>query len=507
MIAVAVFVALLTGIWLLTMRVQPESKLEVYKKSLRERGEKLEINEVLPPAVPAASNCVDAVEEAFRMLGSRTVNTPYVMRMVAPGRAMLAWTQPDVRGSEFTNSWEDFTADIAADQPARELLADVLERPELDFHLDYQKGFLLLLPHLAPFKRSAQSLSAAAICDLHQGNPGLATTNLMILLGLVQADQNEHVLISQLVRIAMAAIAVSPTWELLQSTNVTDAQLAALQTSWETLEFVSCMEGPILMERAMASAMIKKLRSSHTEFNGLMSMGTLGSSGGTSSAWPPDFDEWVKAAKSTTGEIMWRASWSYSEELHMLQADQIMLETLRTMQTNRFYQPDYDAMRTRLSALGVTNAGAAIFRALDIPDFSETDFSETFDHAFLSATVSKAIRAEAARRIVVTAIALKRFQLRHGEFPASLSELTPDLLPSVPVDPVDGKPLRYRLNADGTYTLYSVGEDGVDDGGDPTSLASGSPGLYWQGNKVRDWVWPQPATAEEIEFFHEHPPK
>jgi hypothetical protein len=30
---------------------------------------------------------------------------------------------------------------------------------------------------------------------------------------------------------------------------------------------------------------------------------------------------------------------------------------------------------------------------------------------------------------------------------------------------IDGKPLRYRLNSDGTYALYSIGWNQTDDGG------------------------------------------
>jgi hypothetical protein len=65
-------------------------------------------------------------------------------------------------------------------------------------------------------------------------------------------------------------------------------------------------------------------------------------------------------------------------------------------------------------------------------------------------------------------------------------------------------------DADETFLLYSVGDDGVDDGGDPTlSLLAGVTGssLYWQGNHVRDWVWPQPAPAAEIQSYYAHPPK
>ena len=84
----------------------------------------------------------------------------------------------------------------------------------------------------------------------------------------------------------------------------------------------------------------------------------------------------------------------------------------------------------------------------------------------------------------------------------------PEFLAAVPLDPVDGQPLRYRRDADGTFTLYSVGENGVDDGGNP-GVAEGvaTKSLQWQNSKALDWVWPQPATEAEIKFFYEHPPK
>ena len=98
-----------------------------------------------------------------------------------------------------------------------------------------------------------------------------------------------------------------------------------------------------------------------------------------------------------------------------------MLETLRVMQTNQLLKPDYDSMMSRLSSLDFTNTGEALFRKLDIPDFREE-----FDARNLSGTVKKALQIEAARRVVVVAIALKRFQLKHGEWPETLDELAPE---------------------------------------------------------------------------------
>src|SRR5262249_28063626 len=106
-----------------------------------------------------------------------------------------------------------------------------------------------------------------------------------------------------------------------------------------------------------------------------------------------------------------------------------------------------------------------------------------------------------ARQLTVTAIALKRFQLRHGSYPLDLNTLAPEFLSSVPHDPVDGQRLRYRLNQDGTFLLYSVGEDGEDNGGDPSPATHSNSYVGWL--KGRDFVWPQPATPEEIAAYRQ----
>ena len=125
---------------------------------------------------------------------------------------------------------------MESDRPAFELLHAVLTRPKLDFQLDYKKGVNLLLPQLAPLKLSTQKLSAACILDMHQGDTSAAVTNILTMLALVHKNAGEGLLISHLVRIALVSFAVAPTWELLQTTNVTGAQLAAVQAGWEQMD-------------------------------------------------------------------------------------------------------------------------------------------------------------------------------------------------------------------------------------------------------------------------------
>jgi len=508
LIAGGIFLVLMAASLTISMRVQPAREIDAYKKFLRDKGEKLELSEVLPPAAASDENSADSVQAAFSLMGSGINNIPDHMKMVAPGKALVGARQPDARGFDFTNSWEQFAATEEANRPTIDLLHQVLDRPKLDFNLNYQKGFRMLLPQLASLKRSVQILDAAAICELHEGDTAAATTNILAMLALVQRDYRDDLIISHLVRIAMASIAVSPTWELLQATNVTDAQLASLQKAWQQMDFLSDAETVFTVERSVSDTSIVQSRGSHEAFKDTFGPvtsggGLYGASGGSS--WADELENMTAGPRSAVSEVMWRSSWSYSAELEMLQRNLVILETVRAMKTNatECYKTNYDQMTFKLSTLGSTNAGGAFFRVLRIPDYREY-----FGGAgSLSSVLRKTLQIETARRVVVTAIALKRHQLKYGGWPQTLEELAPEFISTVPIDPNDGKPLIYRPNLDGTYLLYSVGADGMDDGGDagsPTS-SSGSTGWYWL--RARDWVWPQPATVAEIQYFYEHPPK
>jgi hypothetical protein len=77
--------------------------------------------------------------------------------------------------------------------------------------------------------------------------------------------------------------------------------------------------------------------------------------------------------------------------------------------------------------------------------------------------------------------AIERHRQAHGELPSSLELLIPKLLESVPPDPMDGAPMRYRRTAEGGCVLWSIGKNRVDDGG--TVGKPGSP-----NSKMLDWV-------------------
>jgi hypothetical protein len=505
-LAITVGMLAFSGVWAAWVYTLGQNNVDAYKKSLLARGEKLEISEVLPPPIPPDQNGADFVNQAgvlFNPEPGDFTNSLQAMRMVAPGKAMAVFQQPYVLSREFSNSWDSVLAVEAYNRPGTDLLRHLLDTPALDFHLDYQGGQGIQLRHLQPLRRCAQKLSAEAVCDLHNGDAALATTNICVLLALVNGEHDERLVVSQATRTMLALFATQATWELLQSSNVNDAELAMLQTKWEQQEYVRAMENAILMQRAMSEDDIAKMRNSRTDLKKIMSSGP-----GYLPGWTGRFIGAWDGAKRTYGELMWRISWTYSDELQMLQNYQLVLDTVRTIETNGYFNPAYTNMVNQLQSVVLTN---------QLSDMADYQWAFSQGSGNVGEALGRTMTVEAARQIVIAAIALKRYQVKYGNYPSDLKSLAPEFVSAIPKDPVDGKPLRYRLMPDGTCLLYSIGPNSTDDGGDP-ALAFGSAapsgrgfgggmgffGFFsWINLRSQDWVWPQPATPDEIENFYE----
>jgi len=481
-----------------------------YQKQLIAAGEKLTVDEVMPKPVPLEQNGANTFFRAFTLMNVAqsvfTTNPPSSMTMVAAGKARVGWAEPQIRSEKATNSWDDAIANVNELAPALASLEKLIERPMLDFNLNYRMGFAIPLPHLAQSKQAAQKLCYAALCDLHQGDVDSATRRLRTVLAISHGGTDEQFIISQLVRIAITAIGSASTWELLQSPHVSDEQLAQLQRDWSRLEFAVAAENAVAMERAIGQMTVAQMRESSAEFRKIAS----------GFAWPPVaapntggdwFDQAQQFAEGTwdktrlkARETAWRFSWSYTDQLRTMKGLQVVIDCARQFQTNGNLGAALSWQQQQWESLG--------FQSLDTEeDFDinkgEVNLRTLFSQSILALSkfLNRVMVIEANRQLVVTAIALQRYKLRHGGYPADLNALVPDFLPAVPQDPLDGQPLRYKPNQDGTFLLYSIGEDGIDNGGDPNPVKIGGKSFYWRN--CRDWVWPQPATPLEVEEFYQ----
>ncbi len=507
-ILIVVGVALAAAILIPVIRhYQLRAATEAYIAQLKAQGEPMELVQVLPPPVPPEQNSADTFRSAAALFESDTsllqTNYAYGMKMVAPGKAMICWQQPDVRDNDETNSWEAVEMAVTQNEKSFAMLQRIVEKPAFDFQIKYEQGFDGLNftnLYLAESKRAAQRLESAALSDLHRGDTASVVGNLRAMLALVKAMRDERLVISELVRIAIANIALTVNWEVLQSTNLTDGQLAELQRDWMSLDFIRGDENAMAMERVTGRITSAKWRSSNSKLQDYLETWTrLGLSDQEETA--------LDKLKVKTKVILWRYWWSYPDELRALESYEVFLKTARFAETNYSYQTAISNQRNELEALkpNKTNDEFDVFL-----NPAQGDMHSLLSQGVMSmsAVFGKVMRVETAKQVTVTAIALKRYQLKRGNYPVDLNSLVPEFVPTVPLDPVDGQPLRYHRNGDGTFLLYSVGENGQDDGGNPAlEKYVQSSSLYWQNPHALDWVWPQPATSEEVQNFYEHPPK
>lgn len=83
-------------------------------------------------------------------------------------------------------------------------------------------------------------------------------------------------------------------------------------------------------------------------------------------------------------------------------------------------------------------------------------------------------------------VGIEWFRRANGRLPASLGELAPGYIDAVPQDAWDGLALKFVPGHDDppSYIVYSVGSDGVDDGG--KELPAGGRGRWWSWGNVHD---------------------
>jgi hypothetical protein len=200
---------------------------------------------------------------------------------------------------------------------------------------------------------------------------------------------------------------------------------------------------------------------------------------------------------ATAHEAAWRYGWSYPDELRSLKGHQAILDALRSVRAGKSYGEAISIEDLSLARAGIhqiTNDDNGFWR------FASSDPRSLLSQAVLSEQKfpARLLRIEAGKRLVITAIALERFKLAHGEYPESLSSLASQYLTTVLLDPVDKQPMRYHRQPDGTFLLYSIGPDGIDNGGDSTPPPN-TREFPWM--TAKDQVWPRPASQEEIEQF------
>lgn len=481
-------------VFLLIERVRGQISLSRFKRELAAKGETLDIHKLIAPPVADADNGASEVLRLKALIQEGKViprNYPPKMKLIAPGKAMVGFRENFWIDEKATNTWEEVSLDLATNKQTLEKLRVVFAKPAFDFKLDHSRGFAMDVIHLASAKSLCQWFGTAFQNSLRNRENQVALEDLLAAIGIPRVLENDRILMSELVRIGISSINLGNTWEALQANVWTDEQLARIQGAWEKNAFATNMVRSLQVERADGDTYFERFRKSNDEtykymFPNWLQVLTGDDDSDVSHWWQQEFFR-----KQIYCRI-WRFAWLYQDEKYYLDGVQQLIDDHCT-------GAEKAARPVEENWFGLAKAPRQNF-------YNSWRFGMTVQLlASLSLATVKSTRAETDRSMVLCATALKRYSLRHGKSAPDLNALAPEFLPSVPIDYMDGKPMKYRFNTDGTWLLYSVGNDGRDDGGDPSPAKPDQTyPLIWRG---KDVVWPSPATPEEVEAYRKEAAK
>jgi len=479
-LGVSLLVAIIVGLVFHRQGAKTRAALAAYKTSLRSSGEKLTWAELGFPMTPCPGQAVDQLVAGVNHLGPAKFAPGLLdlIKFTAPGRAQVLWAmaQPPLGnnwdGKKNALTWLAFTEELERSADALAELRGALKNPPRYFSYDPVEMLSLngVRPPLVELRTAAQWLAGDAVVAIHEGQHSRAREDLHALTQLVQLHRDDMSFVSQMMRVALSGVGLAATWEALQSPDWSEDYLAAWQRDWEAVDLFGGVENGLVAERALGESFFESARNRVGGQNAYPFVPLPGNSKRTVRDL---FNESVIAP-------YWRANMDV-DELFYLRHFQTTLDGLRKVQHGTPWWTVDRELQASQSALDALLAHPIkkyryLISGIAIPNTGR-----------ISNTV---IRNETQRRLAVIAIALERLRLRDGRLSPDLNALVPRFLSAVPIDPMSAKPLRYRLNADGSFTLYSVGEDGRDDGGDPNAGSVTNRFGLWEG---KDAVWPAAA--------------
>lgn len=480
--------------------------LSRYHTRLTAGGEELRLEQLLPRGIPSDENGGPEIrlfagqlrplagQQAKFSEASSCALVPLSTRTAIPG-----WKQPDIRTSRasVTNSWQDLDEEMKKLAPVLENIRTALQKPHFDFNLNYFQTFSIRMQHLSGLVSVNQALLSSMLLNLHNGHADRALFDLETSIDLIRVLEDEPLSISQSVRSRQLDHAFRGTWEFLHAEGITDKQLAELADRWRQVDLLKKSLSTLQFERSMIVQECSQLRESDSHYQHLVAMYQPGPGSRPNRDIAEILADSGEEVVAQVQALVWRHFTSYDDEHDCLVLMQAAIDNARQPATNRARAAEEKRLTDVARNLRLPSAqvGEEPFSSHD--SFSMRHFMA--DAAFnASRTMLRAFVAETEKQMALTAIGLRRYKLRHGQFPESLSALVPEFLPALPIDCMDGQPMRYRLLADGDFLLYSVGTDGKDNGAEDAPL----PKLGRTWTSLSDWVWPHAAAPAAIDAYN-----
>ncbi len=444
---------------LIVMVAVKHSRTELirYRAELEKRGERFDPANYAAPKAPTENNggseiltTIEALQKTERA-SWQFATTPQETKL---GRFVVRHKRPEAQQGRKYLAWSDVTTSLNAAQPQLAVIRRAAQSPVLAVDVDYEKKPYDPDPSIDFISTASLFFSMDTLLRLRTGDTAGALENIETILRLARLPGRHALGRSQDAAFYTTLEAMHCTWEFLQSDRATTGDLTWLQAAWEGAKPIVPASQCLRMERAMSLQQISEALDKFT----------------TSASFPKTWDE----AKGMSQVIPWLIIYRHADEKEFLEIFQDTLDTMPPGQpisyrdafavTSRYEYPSDKVETSRLISSYFSQGATKILER----------------YATMAAMQS----------LTVTAIALRRYQLDHGgALPSDLAGLVPKYLSTLPRDPMDQEPLRYRTGNDG-FVLYSLGLNGSDEGGS-SAIDPKKGDSWWQRTDI---VWPRAAA-------------
>jgi hypothetical protein len=317
------------------------------------------------------------------------------------------------------------------------------ERPYSSFNTAYEDGFSVILPQLKSVRVLSRGFTLKPQAELAAGNSDVALADWRSSVDLRRLLDGDIMLLSLLVQIAMVDTTFQVVWEGLVSHSWSDAQLVEIQNTLEGLNMVA--EG---------------LRAYRGE----------------------------RAFSLVTLDYQFRADGPGSMKPRGLRS--FLVQSILSQNKIGFCRLHQDYIfplldpEARLAKVGGVKANELKVEE-EFGGFNPYRMLAKMLFPAISSSIYRIANAQTAIHLATVACALERYRLSENRHPDNLDVLVPRFLKSIPLD-LDEQPLRYSVQPDGSFVLYSIGVDLKDDNG----RIGKEDGTFT--TEEGDWVWKYP---------------
>ena len=456
------------------------TKWETWKAEWEAKGEKFDLASVVPAGVPNEQNFAksalfeplfnvdsngkpgdqatfDTAKDRFGL--KRSPQNSFGWRH-GHRRDFAAWESeflqldnPPAKGATPVDTvlvaLESYAADMAK-------LANDVRRPHSRFDIRYEDSFAALLPHLTVQRQVAVLFSLRASARLTKDDIEGALLDTLTTILLAESLATEPLIISQLVRSAILQIGVQPFWEGVVDRKWTASHLTKLRDALQPIELLRGMALSFRGERNMINYWMNRMRVSEVDMARELDMITSGS--------------------SLLG-ISLPDCLVYQNQFHI---NRIITENVLMgidLENRRLVAQQFKTLEEEVRILKEGFTPYHFIAGILLPAYDRMGIKVSANQAAID------------QALIVTA--LESHRLAKDSYPVSLDALSPEWLTAVPGDWFSDNGLVYRLNVDGTFTLYSIGYNETNDGGGY---------LFGEGKRKPiqfeegDWPWPSAAT-------------